>query len=141
MSLGKFFKSITKGPKASGMGHFLGQSTGDKEAQRNKKDPLFGISGKRGIGPYSKQSERLQSHSLLNAIVGRIKKGEAKDKDADATAISTEQQAAAAAAAVAEEEPFLKAQESQRNALKRKGRRASILTSSQGAGDPLGIPG
>ena len=50
-------------------------------------------------------------------------------------------EAAAAASAAAEEAPFTAAKESQRQALLRKGRRSSILTSSQGAPDPLGIPG
>lgn len=67
---------------------------------------------------------------------------QAKDKKiGDALAVAEQQQVAAAAAAAAAEEPFTKAQEAQRQALKRKGRRASILTSSQGASDPLGIPG
>jgi hypothetical protein len=67
---------------------------------------------------------------------------QAKDKKiGDDLAVEQQQQAAAAAAAAAAEEPFTKAQEAQRQALKRKGRRASILTSPQGVGDPLGIPG
>ena len=67
---------------------------------------------------------------------------QAKDKKiGDALAVEQQQQVAAAAAAAAAEEPFTKAKESQANALKRKGRRASILTSSQGASNPLGIPG
>jgi hypothetical protein len=49
--------------------------------------------------------------------------------------------AAAAAAFAAAEEPFTKAKEAQLLALKRRGRRASILTSPQGVTDPLGIPG
>jgi ribosomal protein L12E/L44/L45/RPP1/RPP2 len=49
--------------------------------------------------------------------------------------------AAAAAAAAAAEAPFTKSKEAQLEALKRRGRRASILTSSQGAYEPLGIPG
>ena len=66
---------------------------------------------------------------------------QAKDKTTlMATEEDTQQKAAAAAAAAAAEEPFNIAKESQRKGLLRKGRRASILTSSQGA-DPLGIPG
>lgn len=67
---------------------------------------------------------------------------QAKDKRmAKGLAAAQQQQADAAAAAAAAEEPFNVAKESQRKALLRKGRRASILTSSQGASDPLGIPG
>ena len=66
---------------------------------------------------------------------------QAKDKtNLIATETETSQKAEAAAAAAAAEEPFNIAKESQRKGLLRKGRRASILTSSQGA-DPLGIPG
>ena len=43
--------------------------------------------------------------------------------------------------AAEEEKVFTDLKEAQLLALKRKGRRASILTSSQGAEDPLGIPG
>ena len=67
---------------------------------------------------------------------------QAKDKT---TLVATEeadrQKAEAAAAAAAAEEPFNISKESQRKALLRKGRRASILTSSQGADAPLGLPG
>ena len=67
---------------------------------------------------------------------------QAKDKSLlEANIASDAQQKAAAAAAAAAEEPFTKSKESQLQALKRKGRRSSILTSSQGAADPLGIPG
>jgi hypothetical protein len=67
---------------------------------------------------------------------------QAKDKKVvDAIAVEQQQQAAAVAAAAAAEEPFTKAKESQAQALKRKGRRSSILTSAQGASEPLGIPG
>ena len=67
---------------------------------------------------------------------------QAKDKTiGDALAVEQQQQVAAAAAAAAAEEPFTKAKESQKKGLLRKGRRASILTSAQGASDPLGIPG
>ena len=66
---------------------------------------------------------------------------QAKDKSLlKSTEEAAAQQAAAAAAAAAAEEPFNLAKESQRKGLLRKGRRASILTSSQGASDPLGIP-
>lgn len=67
---------------------------------------------------------------------------QAKDKTIS-MALEAEQQqkVEAAAAAAAAEEPFNIARESQRKALMRKGRRASILTSPQGASDPLGIPG
>lgn len=65
-----------------------------------------------------------------------------KDKNMlAATEEADRQKAEAAAAAAAAEKPFDEAKESQRKALLRKGRRASILTSSQGASDPLGIPG
>ena len=64
-----------------------------------------------------------------------------RDNMARAAAAAAAQAAAAAAAAAAAEEPFRVARESQRTALLRKGRRASILTSPQGASDPLGIPG
>ena len=72
--------------------------------------------------------------------------GRSTDKDKEqklgqAAEEGVQQQVAAAAAAAAAEEPFNLAKESQRKGLLRKGRRASILTSSQGAGDPLGIPG
>ena len=67
---------------------------------------------------------------------------QAKDKTMlVATEEATNQKAAAAAAAAAAEEPFTKAKESQVQALKRKGRRASILTSTQGVDTPLGLPG
>ena len=67
---------------------------------------------------------------------------QAKDKNMlAATEEADRQKAEAAAAAAAAEKPFDEAKESQRKALLRKGRRASILTSSQGASDPLGIPG
>ena len=67
---------------------------------------------------------------------------QAEDKKAgDIAAADQQQKAAAAAAAAAAEEPFNIAKEAQRKGLLRKGRRASILTSSQGASDPLGIPG
>lgn len=67
---------------------------------------------------------------------------QAKDKKkSEAAAVAAQQAADAAAAAAAAEEPFSVAKESQRKGLLRKGRRASILTSSQGASDPLGIPG
>lgn len=59
----------------------------------------------------------------------------------DANTVATEQKAAAAAAAAAAEEPFNLAKESQKKGLLRKGRRSSILTSTQGSSDPLGIPG
>ena len=67
---------------------------------------------------------------------------QAKDKKmSDDFAMAQQQKADAAAAAAAAEEPFNVAKESQRKGLLRKGRRSSILTSSQGASDPLGIPG
>lgn len=67
---------------------------------------------------------------------------QAKDKTMlIATEEVANQKAASAAAAAAAEEPFTKAKESQVQALKRKGRRASILTSSQGVDAPLGLPG
>lgn len=67
---------------------------------------------------------------------------QAKDKKfSEEAEVNHQRQTAAAAAAAAAEEPFKLMRESQVNALKRKGRRASILTSSQGASDPLGIPG
>lgn len=81
----KLWDSIKAGASESGMGVFASQNKDEKAAQRNKKDPLFGISGKRGMGPYSKESERLQSHSLLNSIVSREKKSGEKDKEEAAT--------------------------------------------------------
>lgn len=66
----------------------------------------------------------------------------AKEKKfGEAFEAEAQQKVDAAAAAAAAEEPFNLAKESQRKGQLRKGRRASILTSSQGAGDPLGIPG
>lgn len=76
----RLIDSIKAGPGESGLGHYASQKPSEKDAQRRKKDPLFGISGKRGIGPYSKQSERIQSLSLSNQVVSRIKKSEEKDK-------------------------------------------------------------
>ena len=65
----------------------------------------------------------------------------AKEKKmGEAFAVEQQQKDASAAAAVAAEEPFNVAKESQRKGLLRKGRRSSILTSSQGA-DPLGLVG
>ena len=64
---------------------------------------------------------------------------EAKQKALDESARVAAETAAAEAAALE------KSHESQRKALKRKGRRASILTSSQGVtdqlSDQLGVPG
>ena len=57
---------------------------------------------------------------------------------ADEAAVTAE---AAAAAAAEEEKAFETQRESQRKGLMRKGRRASILTSSQGVEDQLGILG
>lgn len=65
------------------------------------------------------------------------KAGRAKDETA---AVQAENEAAAAQQAAEEAAILEKAQESQRRGLKRKGRRASILTSSQGLPDPLGLP-
>lgn len=61
---------------------------------------------------------------------------ESETKKAEEQATAQAQAAKAASEAAILE----KSQESQKAALKRKGRRASILTSSQGT-DPLGIPG
>ena len=47
----------------------------------------------------------------------------------------------AAAAIAAAEAPYKLMRESQRKAIMRKGRRASILTSPQGVVDPIGSPG
>ena len=55
--------------------------------------------------------------------------------------VATEQQAAAAAAAAESEKVFDLQKESQKKGQQRKGRRASILTSSQGASEPLGLLG
>ena len=66
---------------------------------------------------------------------------EKQKKMGDAADQVVAQKAAAAAAEAAAEEPYTLAKESQRKQLMRKGRRASILTSSQGAYSPLGIPG
>ena len=63
----------------------------------------------------------------------------AKEKKmGEARAIEDQQRAALAAAAAAEEAAFDKQKESQKKGLLRKGRRASILTSSQGVPEPLG---
>lgn len=48
---------------------------------------------------------------------------------------------AKAAADAAAEAAVQKGQEAEREALKKKGRRASIMTSSQGVTNPLGVPG
>jgi hypothetical protein len=85
--------------------------------------------------------------TLDDRLAGNVSGGvqsvanEKEKKVGKALAEQQQQAAAAAAAAAEEEEPFTKAKESQLLALKRKGRRASILTSSQGASDPLGISG
>lgn len=76
-----------------------------------------------------------------NSLAFEVESDKKREKLKDAGEIADRQKAESAAAAAAAEEPFTKAKESQVQALKRKGRRASILTSSQGASDPLGIPG
>lgn len=48
---------------------------------------------------------------------------------------------AKAAADAAAEAAVQKGQEAERDELKKKGRRASIMTSSQGVTNPLGVPG
>jgi hypothetical protein len=60
---------------------------------------------------------------------------QAEEDQARADAEAKAESDAAAAAALE------KSHASQRDALKRKGRRASILTSPQGLADPLGLPG
>ena len=62
-------------------------------------------------------------------------------KFGDAADNAAAQQQAAAAAAAEEEKAFDLQKESQKKGLLRKGRRASILTSSQGVEDQLGILG
>lgn len=74
-------------------------------------------------------------------MIGRSVDQEKDKKMGDAFEVAQQQQIDAAAARAAAEEPFNILKESQRQSLKRKGRRASILTSSQGASDPLGIHG
>ena len=93
----KLWDSIKAGASESGMGVFASENKDEKAAQRNKKDPLFGKSGKSGVGPYSKESERLQSHSLLNSIVAREKKSQEKDKEEAATTQAATQAAQEAA--------------------------------------------
>lgn len=71
--------------------------------------------------------------------------GQANDKKAgrarDEESAQQAEAAAAAAAALAASESALDIQkESQRKGMNRKGRRASILTTPQGAPDPLGLP-
>lgn len=66
----------------------------------------------------------------------------AKEKKmGEAYALEDQQRAALAAAAAAEEKAFDLQKESQKKGLLRKGRRASILTSSQGVPEPLGSNG
>jgi hypothetical protein len=62
------------------------------------------------------------------------------EQEAEATAAKDAADAKAAADAAAEA-AVQKGQQSQADALKRKGRRAAILTSGQGVADPLGVPG
>lgn len=66
---------------------------------------------------------------------------EAKAADEANKKIADDKAQAAAAQAATEAAALAKNQESQVEALKRKGRRASILTSAQGVTDPLGVPG
>lgn len=63
-------------------------------------------------------------------------------KQAEAERSQAEEAAAAKAKSEADAAAVLeKSQESQRSAIKRKGRRASILTSGLGVRDQLGVPG
>lgn len=116
------------------------------------KRALAGLGGSMGIiNPlmFDKEvTDKASSHyrDILGARGSAKDPGRSVDKAKDkkmglAADQASEQQAAAAAAAAAAEEPYKKAQESQKEALKRKGRRASILTSSRGVDGPLGIPG
>lgn len=91
--MSKLVDAIKAGPGESGLGNNASQRPDEQDAQRKKKDPLFGLSGKKGIGPYSKGSERVQSLSLSNQIVSRIKKSDEKDKQ-EAKSIQDAQAAA-----------------------------------------------
>lgn len=88
---------------------------------------------------YGEKHDIETSEGGYSAAKKKHESEEAAKKAADDQAAATAQAQAAQAAAA--EAALQKSQESQKAALKRKGRRASILTSSQGAGDPLGVPG
>lgn len=93
-----------------------------------------------GAAPAMLDPEVTGARGSATMIGSSVDRAKAK-RMGDATDLALQQKADAAAAAAAAEEPFTKSKQSQLDALKRKGRRASILTSPQGAGDPLGIPG
>ena len=133
-------KSTGGGASESGMGLFASQKPKDKEERRNKKDPLFGISGKRGIGPYSKQSERVQSLSISNALVKRTKVSAEKNKQEE-TKVATEVAAEKAAYVASHPSPVLDSS-GQKNARRRTaarqqrtgGRLSTVLSDSEGLG-------
>lgn len=91
------------------------------------------------FGPATAKKVYKSGVSISENLSGKTAR-EAQDRAANDQAKAN---AAAEAAALANEQAALvKGQESQREALKRKGRRASILTSPTGIQDqPLGVPG
>ena len=98
------------------------------------------LAGLGGVAPALLDPEVVGARGSAKMIGRSVDQAEDK-KAGDIAAADQQQKAAAAAAAAAAEEPFNIAKEAQRKGLLRKGRRSSILTSSQGASDPLGIPG
>ena len=130
-----FFKKLFKKAKLPMPGGTIGKySKAGKIGAALALGPVLGP-----INPVSMDKDVIGARGSAKMLGRSV--DQAKDKTSlIATETETSQKAEAAAAAAAAEEPFNIAKESQRKGLLRKGRRASILTSSQGA-DPLGIPG
>lgn len=131
-----FFKDLSKRSKLPMPGGTAGKnSKGLKIGAALSFGPLMGA-----MNPFSMDPEVTESRGSAKMLGSSVDR--AKDKNiGDALDVEQKQKIDAAAAAAAAEEPFNLAKESQRKGLLRKGRRSSILTSSQGASDPLGIPG
>lgn len=117
------------------------------------------------MGGATKALDKIEEKAIKNPLAdpgvrmaGKMKQEYGEKRDVDTSegyaagkekkAIEKADEAAAkeaadakAAAASAAEAAVQKGQEAQREALKRKGRRAAILTSGQGVADQLGVPG
>lgn len=110
----------------------------DKAEEKARKSPLaspeFRLAG-------AIKHEYGQRQDINTNDVGYATAKQKHEEQQQAKQIEDDKAAAQAAQAADAAAALEKSQASQRNALKRKGRRAAILTSSQGVVDPLGVPG
>lgn len=110
----------------------------DKIEEKARKNPLADP-GARIAGTVKQKYG--ESHDIDTSGVGYAGAKQAHEADIQTKQIESDQAAAKAAQDATAAAALEKSQQSQVDALKRKGRRASIMTSTQGVGSPLGVPG